>query len=134
MAASEPEVASSFGNAERWKGRLHPRWFVAALLVVRTSTTPKNPNKNFVKCHYLEKTSDACNFFMWESQYEQFLANGRIGVGHQSGRERHIEAMASMGFGALELMGSCAVGQILVYIGVVQVLLLLLIFVVVISK
>uniref|UniRef100_A0A0E0LUY7 GRF-type domain-containing protein n=1 Tax=Oryza punctata TaxID=4537 RepID=A0A0E0LUY7_ORYPU len=103
-------------------------------LVARTSTTPKNPNKNFVKCPYLEKTPDACNFFMWESQYEQFLANGRVGVGHQSGRERHIEAMASMGFGVSELMGSSAVGQILVYIGVVQVLLLLLILVVVISK
>uniref|UniRef100_A0A0E0JA23 Uncharacterized protein n=1 Tax=Oryza nivara TaxID=4536 RepID=A0A0E0JA23_ORYNI len=73
-------------------------------------------------------------FFMWESQYEQYLADGRVGVGHQSGRESHVEAMASMGFGVSELKGCNAVGQILVYIRVLQALLLLLILVVVISN
>jgi hypothetical protein len=71
---------------------------------------------------------------MWESQYEQFLANGGGRVGYQLGQGRHVEAMTSMGFGALEMKGCNAVGQILVYIGVVQALLLLLILVVVISK
>lgn len=71
---------------------------------------------------------------MWESQYEQYLTDGRVGVGHQSGRESHVEAMASMGFGVSELKGCNAVGQILVYIRVLQALLLLLILVVVISK
>lgn len=71
---------------------------------------------------------------MWESQYEQYLVDGRVGVGHQSGRESHVEAMASMGFGVSELKGCNAVGQILVYIRVLQALLLLLILVVVISK
>uniref|UniRef100_A0A0E0BPB7 GRF-type domain-containing protein n=1 Tax=Oryza glumipatula TaxID=40148 RepID=A0A0E0BPB7_9ORYZ len=101
----------------------------------RTSRTLKNPNKKFVKCPNLEHTPYACRFFMWEGQYEQFLADGRVGLGHQTEHEKfNVEAISSMGIEGLELKGFAALGQMLVYLAVVQALLLLVILVVVISK
>lgn len=73
--------------------------------------------------------------FLWEDQYAQFLANGRVGLEHQTGHGTfNVEAMSSMGIEGLELKGFAAVGRMLVYLTVVQALLLLLILVVVISK
>uniref|UniRef100_I1R377 GRF-type domain-containing protein n=1 Tax=Oryza glaberrima TaxID=4538 RepID=I1R377_ORYGL len=104
-------------------------------LVARTSRTPKNPNKNLVKCPNLENTPYACRFFMWEGQYEQFLADGHVGLGYQTGHEQfNVEALSSMGIEGLPLKGCAALGRMLVYLAVVQALLLLLILVVVISK
>uniref|UniRef100_A0A0E0F9P1 GRF-type domain-containing protein n=1 Tax=Oryza meridionalis TaxID=40149 RepID=A0A0E0F9P1_9ORYZ len=90
-------------------------------LEARTSRTLKNPNKKFVKCPNLEHTSYACRYFIWEGQYEQFLADGRF----------NVEAISSMGIEGLELKGFAALGRMLVYLAVVQALLLLLLLVVV---
>uniref|UniRef100_A0A0E0DBL3 Uncharacterized protein n=1 Tax=Oryza meridionalis TaxID=40149 RepID=A0A0E0DBL3_9ORYZ len=82
-----------------------------------------------VVCAALEHTPYACKIFMCESQYEQFLADGRVGVA-----QSNVEATSLMGIVGSEMKGFEAVGRILVYLGVVQALLLLLILVVVISK
>uniref|UniRef100_A0A0E0R1Q9 Uncharacterized protein n=2 Tax=Oryza TaxID=4527 RepID=A0A0E0R1Q9_ORYRU len=81
------------------------------------------------------ETPYACRFFMWEGQYEQFLADGHVGLGYQTGYEQfNVEALSSMGIEGLPLKGCAALGRMLVYLAVVQALLLLLILVVVISK
>ncbi|EEC68899.1 hypothetical protein OsI_37560 [Oryza sativa Indica Group] len=73
-----------------------------------------------------QETPYACRFFMWEGQYEQFLADGRVGLGHQTEHEKfNVEAISSMGIEGLELKGFAALGRMLVYLAVVQALLLL---------
>uniref|UniRef100_A0A0E0HXQ4 Zinc finger GRF-type domain-containing protein n=1 Tax=Oryza nivara TaxID=4536 RepID=A0A0E0HXQ4_ORYNI len=63
-------------------------------LELRTSRTPANPNKRFVKCPRLEHVKWACKFFMWETQYEQLLKDmqagnrqaGRLVLNHDGGK------------------------------------------------
>uniref|UniRef100_A0A0D3HFX2 Uncharacterized protein n=1 Tax=Oryza barthii TaxID=65489 RepID=A0A0D3HFX2_9ORYZ len=84
---------------------------------------PEESKKEFCETPY------ACRFFMWEGQYEQFLADGHTGY-----EQFNVEALSSMGIEGLPLKGCAALGRMLVYLAVVQALLLLLILVVVISK
>ncbi|BAT00415.1 Os07g0190500 [Oryza sativa Japonica Group] len=101
-------------------------------LELRTSRTPANPNKRFVKCPRIEHTEWACKFFMWETQYEQLLKDMQAG-NRQAGRLvlNHDGGKPWMG----PVVPDFRVGErVLVYLGVLQALLLLLILVVVISK
>ncbi|EEC81664.1 hypothetical protein OsI_25214 [Oryza sativa Indica Group] len=79
-----------------------------------------------------QETEWACKFFMWETQYEQLLKDMQAG-NRQAGRLvlNHDGGKPWMG----PVVPDFRVGErVLVYLGVLQALLLLLILVVVISK
>lgn len=78
------------------------------------------------------QTEWACKFFMWETQYEQLLKDmqasnrqaGRLVLNHDGGKPWMGPVVPDFRVGE----------RVLVYLGVLQALLLLLILVVVISK